>query len=255
MEVGAVGLTAAFAVGVVSFVSPCVLPLVPAYVSYVAGQPLDMKRKRPKAGERLAALTLSAFFVLGFSAVFVTFGASATFLGRLLLQYRYEANLIGGAVVILFGLLMLGMTSGLPWLMRDFRFHPHLGGGRPLPAFVLGLAFGFGWTPCIGPILGAILTVSAVQTTPSTGVGLLATYAAGLGRAVPAHRALHARARRAAARAAPHWHGAADRGRPDPHRHGHRHDDRPALALRLLAAQHLPDIPAYRIARTARQSM
>ena len=181
MEASAVGLAAAFAAGLISFVSPCVLPLVPAYVSYVAGQPLGAKRARPDAGERLAPPALSAFFVLGFSAVFISLGASATFLGRLLLQYRYEANLVGGAIVIVFGLLMLGMTRGMPWLMRDFRFHPHLAGGRPLPAFLLGLAFGFGWTPCIGPILGAILTMSAVQTTPSTGVGLLATYAAGLG--------------------------------------------------------------------------
>jgi cytochrome c-type biogenesis protein len=181
MEVGAIGLAAAFAAGLISFVSPCVLPLVPAYVSFVAGQPLAAGARHPDARERLAALSLSAFFVLGFSAVFVTLGAGATFLGRLLLQYRYEANLVGGAIVVLFGLLMIGMTRGMPWLLRDFRFHPHFFGGRPVPAFVLGLAFGFGWTPCIGPILGAILTVSAVQTSPSTGVGLLATYAAGLG--------------------------------------------------------------------------
>ncbi len=181
MEAGAVGLAAAFAAGLISFVSPCVLPLVPAYVSFIAGQPLAGKRSRPDAGERLAALTLSAFFVLGFSAVFVSLGASATFLGRLLLQYRYEANIIGGAIVIVFGLLMLGMTRAMPWLMRDFRFHPRLSGGRPLPAFVLGIAFGFGWTPCIGPVLGAILTVSAVQTSALGGAGLLATYAAGLG--------------------------------------------------------------------------
>jgi cytochrome c-type biogenesis protein len=181
MEASAIGLAAAFGAGVISFVSPCVLPLVPAYVSYVAGQPLASGRHRAHAGERLAALALSGFFVLGFSAVFVSLGASATFLGRLLLQYRYEANLVGGAIVIVFGLLMLGMTRGMPWLMRDLRFHPHLAGGRPLPAFILGLAFGFGWTPCIGPILGAILTVSTVQTSASSGVGLLATYAAGLG--------------------------------------------------------------------------
>ncbi len=181
MEASAAGLAAAFAAGLISFVSPCVLPLVPAYVSYVAGQPLGTKRSRPDAGERLAALGLSAFFVLGFSAVFISLGASATFLGRLLLQYRYEANLVGGAIVIVFGLLMLGMTRGMPWLVRDFRFHPHLAGGRPLPAFILGVAFGFGWTPCIGPVLGAILTVSAVQPSASSGVGLLATYAAGLG--------------------------------------------------------------------------
>lgn len=179
-EAGAIGLTAAFAAGLISFVSPCVLPLVPAYVSYVAGQPPHATRHRPDTGERLTALALSAFFVLGFSAVFVTLGASASMLGRLLLQYRYEANLIGGAIVIVFGLLMLGMTRGLPWLLRDFRFHPHLSGGRPIPAFILGVAFGFGWTPCIGPILGAILTVSATQTSTSA-VGMLATYAAGLG--------------------------------------------------------------------------
>jgi cytochrome c-type biogenesis protein len=178
-DASAVGLAAAFSAGLISFVSPCVLPLVPAYVSYIAGQPLTASR--PDARERLAALTLSAFFVLGFSAVFVTLGASATFLGRLLLQYRYGANLVGGAVVIAFGLLMVGMARGMPWLMRDYRFHPQLAGGRPLPAFLLGLAFGFGWTPCIGPILGAILTVSAVQTSTSTGVALLAVYAAGLG--------------------------------------------------------------------------
>ncbi|MGH8705636.1 MAG: cytochrome c biogenesis CcdA family protein [Burkholderiales bacterium] len=181
IEATAAGIAAAFAAGLVSFVSPCVLPLVPAYVSYVAGQPLREDVRQPDARRRLAALTLSAFFVLGFSAVFVTLGASATFLGRLLLQYRYEANLVGGAIVIVFGLLMLGMTRGLPWLMRDFRFHPRLRGGRPLPALILGVAFGFGWTPCIGPILGAILTLSAVQTSTSAGVGLLATYAAGLG--------------------------------------------------------------------------
>ncbi len=163
-----------------SFVSPCVLPLVPAYVSYIAGHPLGSGRARVEPAERLAALVLSACFVLGFSVVFVSLGASATFLGRLLLQYRYEANLAGGAIVAVFGLLMLGMARGMPWLMRDYRFHPHLSGGRPLPAFMLGLAFGFGWTPCIGPILGAILTVSAVETSSSTGVGLLATYAAGL---------------------------------------------------------------------------
>ncbi|MEO8719292.1 MAG: cytochrome c biogenesis protein CcdA, partial [Burkholderiales bacterium] len=80
-----------------------------------------------------------------------------------------------------FGLLMIGMTRGMPWLQRDLRFHPRIAGGRPVTAFVLGLAFGFGWTPCIGPILGAILTLSATQTSMSTGVGLLAIYAAGLG--------------------------------------------------------------------------
>jgi cytochrome c-type biogenesis protein len=176
-----VGLATAFAAGVISFLSPCVLPLVPAYVSYVAGQPLAVPQSRLGGRERAAAAMLSGLFVLGFSTVFIALGASATAFGRLLLQYKYEANLIGGAIVILFGLLLVGMDRAMRWFQRDLRFHPHLAGGHPAAAYVLGLAFGFGWTPCIGPILGAILTLSAGQTTVAGGVALLATYAAGLG--------------------------------------------------------------------------
>ncbi|HXF65726.1 MAG TPA: cytochrome c biogenesis protein CcdA [Burkholderiales bacterium] len=181
MEAGPVGLAAAFAAGLVSFLSPCVLPLVPAYVSYVAGDPSYAMQGGSDSRRRIGAAMLSVFFVLGFSTVFVALGASATALGRLLLQYRYETNVIGGAIVIVFGLLMIGMTRGMPWLQREFRFHPHLAGGHPAAAYVLGLAFGFGWTPCIGPVLGAILTMSAVQTTVSGGIILLSFYAAGLG--------------------------------------------------------------------------
>jgi cytochrome c-type biogenesis protein len=177
----ALGMVTAFVAGIVSFLSPCVLPLVPAYVSFVAGQPLRADSRRLDAADRLSALTLSAFFVLGFSAVFIALGAGVTAAGRLLLQYRYEANIVAGAIVIFFGLLMIGMTTRIPWFYRDFRFHPHLHGGRPVPAFILGVAFGFGWTPCIGPVLGAILTVGAVQSSVSAGVWLLAAYAAGLG--------------------------------------------------------------------------
>jgi len=176
-----VGLAAAFAAGLVSFLSPCVLPLVPAYVSYVAGDPSYATQGETTGRRRADAAMLSAFFVLGFSTVFVALGASATALGRLLLQYRYETNIIGGAIVVVFGLLMIGMSRGMSWLQREFRFHPRLAGGHPAAAYVLGLAFGFGWTPCIGPILGAILTVSAVQTTVSGGIALLSFYAAGLG--------------------------------------------------------------------------
>jgi cytochrome c-type biogenesis protein len=169
----------AFAAGVVSFLSPCVLPLVPGYLSYIAGQSLDAERISDLRG-RLASLRLSAFFVLGFSTVFITLGASATALGRLLLAYRYEANLVGGAVVIVFGLLMTGaLRPG--WLQRDLRFHADLRGGRPIGAYVLGLAFAFGWTPCIGPVLGAILTASAVSATASSGIVLLGVYSVGLG--------------------------------------------------------------------------
>ncbi|OGA22330.1 MAG: cytochrome C biogenesis protein [Betaproteobacteria bacterium RIFCSPLOWO2_02_FULL_67_26] len=180
IESGSVGLAAVFAAGVISFLSPCVLPLVPAYVSYVAGDPSYATQGETGGRGRIGVAMLSACFVLGFSTVFVALGASATVLGRLLLQYRYEANIIGGAIVTAFGLLMIGTARGMPWLQREFRFHPRLAGGHPAAAYVLGLAFGFGWTPCIGPVLGAILTVSAVQTTVAGGITLLSFYAAGL---------------------------------------------------------------------------
>ena len=175
-----VGLLTAFAAGSVSFLSPCVLPLVPGYVSYVAGHRLAAVDGTVVSGTRLAAVRLSVFFVLGFSTVFVILGAGATSLGQLLLAYRYEANLVGGAIVILLGLFMMGLAK-LPWLQRELRLHPELMGGGPGAAYVIGVAFGFGWTPCIGPILGAILTASAVSATVSQGVLLLSLYSLGLG--------------------------------------------------------------------------
>lgn len=181
MEAGAIGFAAAFAAGMVSFLSPCVLPLVPAYVSYVAGQSSTTLERRRDLQHRLSALALSGIFVLGFGVVFVALGAGASLLGSLLHQYRQEANLAGGALVLVFGVLMIGMSRGMPWLQREWRFHPHLPGGRPIAAFVLGLAFGFGWTPCIGPVLGAILTLGATQAPGAGGTTLLAVYAAGLG--------------------------------------------------------------------------
>jgi cytochrome c-type biogenesis protein len=178
-DAAAIGVLAAFSAGIVSFLSPCVLPLVPAYVSYVAGESYH-RRRHLHAEERLTALGMSAFFVAGFSAVFIAFGASATALGQLFLRYRYEANLVAGVIVILFGLFMLGLWRWVPWLLRDLRPHPPLRGANPAAAFVLGAAFAFGWTPCIGPVLGALLAVSAAHTSAS-GVGLLAAYALGLG--------------------------------------------------------------------------
>ncbi|TAK48814.1 MAG: cytochrome c biogenesis protein CcdA [Betaproteobacteria bacterium] len=174
-----IGFLVAFGAGVISFLSPCVLPLVPAYVSYVAGESLQ-RRRRLEARERLMALGMSVPFVAGFSAVFIAFGASASLLGQLLQRYRYETNLVAGAVVIGFGLFMLGMWRWLPWLQRDLRLHLRLAGGNPFAAFLLGVAFAFGWTPCIGPILGAILAVSAADVSGS-GIGLLSAYSLGLG--------------------------------------------------------------------------
>ena len=181
MDSATVGMVAAFLAGVVSFLSPCVLPIVPGYVSYIAGQSGRDAVDGAATSARLTALLLSTFFVLGFGVVFVVLGASATALGRAFLRYRYEANIVGGVIVILFGLAMLGVFGRMALLQREFRLHPRLAGGHPATAFVLGVAFGFGWTPCIGPILGAILTISAVQDSVRQGVGLLVAYALGLG--------------------------------------------------------------------------
>lgn len=178
-DLSPLALATSFAAGMISFLSPCVLPLVPGYVSYVAGQSL-VQGHAIGARERLSALALSALFVLGFSTVFVILGASATMLGQWLLAYRYEANLAGGTVVVVFGLVMIGLVRW-SWFERDLRFHPHLRRGRPIAAYLLGLAFAFGWTPCIGPVLGAILTASAVGATAQKGVALLAVYSLGLG--------------------------------------------------------------------------
>ncbi len=175
-----IGLFTSFAAGVVSFLSPCVLPLVPGYVSFVAGDTLAAVGEPADPRTKLAALRLSGLFVLGFSTVFAILGASATSLGQLLLAYRYEANLVGGTIVILFGLFMMGLAK-LPWLQREMRLHPELIGGGPAGAYVMGLAFAFGWTPCIGPVLGAILTASAVSATVSQGVVLMSVYSLGLG--------------------------------------------------------------------------
>jgi cytochrome c-type biogenesis protein len=172
-----IGLLTSFGAGVISFLSPCVLPLVPGYVSYVAGDALAISGEPVRP---VAALRLSFCFVLGFSTVFVVLGASASSIGQLLLSYRQEENLIGGAIVLLFGLFMMGLAR-LSWLQREFRLHPRLSGGRPIAAYVIGIAFAFGWTPCIGPVLGAILTTSAVAATVTQGVVLLSFYSLGLG--------------------------------------------------------------------------
>lgn len=174
-----IGIMTVFAAGLVSFLSPCVLPLVPAYISYIAGSSVKASPGGVIA-RRLPAVGLSACFVLGFSTVFVLLGASATALGQLLLSYRQELDIIGGAIVIVFGLFMIGWAR-LDWLQRDLRLHPTIASGRPASAFVLGLAFAFGWTPCIGPVLGAVLTVSAATATVAGGVSLLAVYSLGLG--------------------------------------------------------------------------
>ena len=178
VDISLIGITTAFAAGVISFLSPCVLPLVPGYVSYVAGSSLEDLRDGQTP--RLQALMLAVTFVVGFSVVFVALGAGATYLGSLLLTYKYELGIVAGVVVTLFGLHMLGLTP-FNLMNGEARFHLDIAGGRTLGAFFLGNAFAFGWTPCIGPVLGAILAMSASTADVSKGIVLLSVYSIGLG--------------------------------------------------------------------------
>jgi cytochrome c-type biogenesis protein len=166
-------LPVAFLAGLLSFLSPCVLPLVPSYLAYIGGS---------AGAKRQVVLRNSLFFVLGFSAVFVALGASASALGSLLLDYRYELVTVAGVLIILFGLMMLGFFR-LPLFYRDLRFRFRGDASTPFGAALLGAAFGIGWTPCIGPVLGAILTMAGAAGTLAAGVALLGVYALGL--AVP----------------------------------------------------------------------
>jgi cytochrome c-type biogenesis protein len=175
-HISQIGMVATFGAGIISFLSPCVLPLVPGFVSYFAGQSAAGRVAPGPATSRLQAIALSLCFVLGFSTVFVFLGASATALGQMLLTYRYELNLVGGVIVVGFILFTVGAMR-LSWLQRDLRLGVAVPRARPFAAYLLGLAFAFGWSPCIGPVLGSILTVGATSAT----VVLLATYSLGLG--------------------------------------------------------------------------
>ena len=175
-----IGMAAAFGAGIISFLSPCVLPLVPGYVSYFAGQSATTPGTPRPQKPRLQVIAVSLCFVMGFSTVFVILGASATALGQMLLAYRYELNLVGGAIVMAFGLFTVGVMR-LSWLQRELRLDAAMRQARPFAAYLLGMAFAFGWSPCIGPILGSILTVGATSATVGDGIALLATYSLGLG--------------------------------------------------------------------------
>lgn len=178
MEIANIGIWAALAAGAVSFLSPCVLPLVPGYVSYIAGGSAAAVDPPSRASSRLNAVVMSVWFVLGFSTVFVLLGAGASALSHLLFAYRHEAGIVGGAIVLVFGVFTTGLVR-LSWLERELRVQAPIAGGRPVGAYLLGLAFAFGWTPCIGPQLSMILTLAA--TDPPRGTGLLGVYALGLG--------------------------------------------------------------------------
>lgn len=176
-ELSAIGLATAFAAGAVSFLSPCVLPLVPGYVSFVAGRTVnDGESAKP-----LRTLWLSLCFVLGFTTIFVILGAGANALNMLLAPFRYQVTLLSGALIVLFGIFTLDLWRP-QWSQRELRVHATPQGAGSAPAYLLGMAFAFGWTPCIGPVLGAILSLAASSSSRGTdGMVLLAVYSLGLG--------------------------------------------------------------------------
>jgi len=172
---------AAFVAGVVSFISPCVLPLVPGYVSLISGASVEELQSKDRKLLNTVLLH-SIMFILGFTVVFVTLGAVATSLGQLAHQYKKELNWVAGAMIIIFGLHLTGVFK-IKALYMDKRLHSVGGGKSPIAAFVVGFAFAFGWTPCIGPILATILTFASDQSSVAKGVLLLWVYSLGL--AVP----------------------------------------------------------------------
>ena len=180
-DVNVLAYLAAFGGGVVSFLSPCVLPLVPGYLSMVSGLDLAELQDRSRVHTR-RIVTTTAWFVAGFGIVFVALGLSATAFGQLLRDHQSVLTRLSGTLMLAMALFLLGsLFLRAPWLYQEKRFHPRLGGyGNAAPA-VAGVAFGFGWSPCIGPILGSILGIAANQHRVWAGGTLLVVYSLGLG--------------------------------------------------------------------------
>lgn len=188
MSIADISLWSAIFAGALSFLSPCVLPLVPPYLCYMAGISVDQFRGGANGtvvinpAARRAVMLASLFFTLGFATVFVSLGAGASSIGMLLRQHMDILSRAGGVIILIMGLHFLGVLR-IGLLSREARFQ---GGGKPATlsgAYIMGLAFAFGWTPCIGPVLGTILGVAAAHETVGQGAGLLALYSLGL--AVP----------------------------------------------------------------------
>ena len=177
MQGNEIGLFVAFAAGLVSFISPCVLPLVPSYLTFITGISLEDVQS-----SRRFALLHAVLFVIGFSIVFVTMGVAASAVGRVLLLHRVWVARVGGAVIILFGLYLAGVFN-LSFLGRDTRLQLRDKPFGFLGTVLVGMAFGAGWSPCLGPILGSILTFAATAGDAARGAVLLSAYSLGL--AVP----------------------------------------------------------------------
>jgi cytochrome c-type biogenesis protein len=168
--------------GLVSFLSPCVLPLVPPYLGYLGGTTISQASVADGIDGRVWRRVVigSLFFVLGFTTVFTALGAGASMFGQLIQTYKGELSVAAGAVIILFGLHFTGVFK-IPLLYSEARFQANVDGASFAGAYLIGLAFAFGWTPCIGPVLGAILALAGASGTASEGAALLAAYSAGLG--------------------------------------------------------------------------
>ena len=175
-----VSIAAALFAGVLSFLSPCVLPLVPPYLVYLAGTSLErLADAEPEPMVRADTVFAALLFVAGFSTVFIAFGASASAIGGLVQAWSAELGIVAGVAIIIMGLHFLGITR-----FAVLMFERRAPMARPVGlwgAYAMGLAFAFGWTPCIGPILAAILSLAAAEATVAKGAGLLAVYSAGLG--------------------------------------------------------------------------
>ena len=163
----------ALSAGLISFLSPCVLPLIPGYVSYISGSSLNELLESKKTN-----IFPIILFSLGFSIVFISFGATATFLGSLVLDYSYELRIIAGTFIIIFSLQIIGLIN-IKFLNYEKRVHSNITPSN-FGSILIGMAFGFGWTPCIGPILGSILALAAVEDSINKGVSLLFFYSLGL---------------------------------------------------------------------------
>ena len=167
-------LLVAFSAGFISFLSPCVLPLIPGYISYISGRALDEIIKDNKS-----VLLKTIFFSIGFSIVFISFGITASFIGKLLISYSYQLRIIAGIIIILFSLQLVGLIN-LKILNSDTRFFTKNYNDNLIFPIIVGAAFGFGWTPCIGPILGSILALAAIEENINKSILLLSFYSLGL---------------------------------------------------------------------------
>jgi cytochrome c-type biogenesis protein len=175
-----VGLLWAFAAGLFSFLSPCVLPLFPSYLSFITGMSVDRLASEVTAGARSRVLLHSLAFIAGFTAVFVSLGASFSAAGQFLLDYRDWIRIGGGALIVIFGLYIAGVLRvGIFGRTKQLQIRSKPAGF--LGSFVVGLTFAIGWTPCVGPILGSILTLASNDKTVRQGIALLLAYSAGLG--------------------------------------------------------------------------